>query len=59
MTTISASATHDTSAAALLRTAQAHESAAAVLRRRNPTAAGSHADRATALRAKAAHARVV
>ncbi len=52
MTTIPASL-HPSSAAALLRTAEAHELAAVVLRRRNPTAAKVHADAALGLRAKA------
>ncbi len=52
MTTIPAPL-HPSSAAALLRTAEAHELAAVVLRRRNPTAAKVHADAALGLRAKA------
>ena len=52
--TLPAPAPHPTSVAAFLRTAEAHELAAAVLRRRNPVAAQAHADTAVRLRAQAA-----
>ena len=50
--TTTAPALHPNSVAALLRTAEAHESAAAVLRRRNPAAAEVHASLATRVRTK-------
>jgi hypothetical protein len=53
MTTMPASP-HPSSAAAFLRTAEAHELAAVVLRRRNPTASKVHAEAALGLRRKAA-----
>lgn len=52
MTTVPAPP-HPVSAAAFLRTAEAHELAALVLRHRNPTVSKVHADAAVGLRAKA------
>ena len=51
--TTTACAPHPRSAAAHLRTAEAHELACAVLRLRNPMAAQAHADLAADLRQKA------
>lgn len=51
--TPTARAPHPSSVAAILRSAEAHALAAAVLRARNPAAAEVHADLASALRAKA------
>lgn len=50
MATTSTDAPHPRSAAAMLRTAEAHELAARVLSRRNPVAAKAHADVAAAFR---------
>ena len=51
--TTTARSPHPLSAAAFLRAAEAHELAAAVLRRRKPAVAKAHADVATDLRGKA------
>lgn len=51
--TLTAPVLHPSSVAAMLRSAEAHERAGAVLHERNPAASQLHADMAVGLRAKA------